>query len=218
VWRSWKRAFDLWNGYYVEGRVHEGWVREEYEGIKREVEGARKRKGASPYRPTGKTPPSTSHTPSQNHDWSTRAENGKGDGGAVGGMSLGDGVDAPFTHPISRGMPPEPSLRPAGEVEKADGSTGGFMPMKLLPEYLAPDTDACGIYPEGWEDVLANTVWRPRRVGEKEVEVGMDGEWGGKSEFEFDGGVDCGRSPYPVIPLSFPFSSLIRLAINMGNE
>jgi hypothetical protein len=98
---------------------------------------------------------------------------------------------------------------------------GGFMPMKLLPEYLAPDTDEGGNYPEDWEDVLATTVWRPRRTGEKdgEVEVGIDEPWGEESEFEFDGGVDCGRSPYPVsvydlapfpcfVSPRFPFSPL----------
>lgn len=111
--------------------------------------------------------------------------------------------DLSFTTPIDRGTPPVPKLRPAADVVEKDGSTGGFMPMKLLPEYLEPSPDADGNYPE-WEDVIANTVWRPRRVGEKTLSIGMDQEWGISTEFEFNGGgVDCGRSPYPVL-ITFP--------------
>jgi hypothetical protein len=168
VWRAWKRAWDLWNGYFVEGRVNEGFVRGEYERIKTELEVDRERIR-------------------------------KGEQMVMSGDDEED-ANMPFSRPVWRGTPPVPKLRDAEEVVKEDGSTGGFMPMKLLPEYCAPETDEAGNYPEGWEDVLANTVWRPRRVGEREGEasVGIDGEWGGKSEFEFDGGVDCGRSPYPV--------------------
>lgn len=35
VWLSWKRAWDLWNNHYIEGRVDENWVGEEYERIKK---------------------------------------------------------------------------------------------------------------------------------------------------------------------------------------
>jgi hypothetical protein len=111
--------------------------------------------------------------------------------------------DLSFTTTIDRGTPPVPKLRPAADVVGKDGSNGGFMPMKLLPEYLQPSPDADGNYPE-WEDVIANTVWRPRRVGEKTLSIGMDQEWGISTEFEFDGGVDCGRSPYPVLITSTP--------------
>jgi hypothetical protein len=180
VWRAWKRAWDLWNGYFVEGRVNEGFVKGEYERIKAELEVDRERirKGEEMV------------------------------------LAVDDEVDAnmPSSRPVWRGTPPVPKLRDAEEVVKGDGSTGGFMPMKLLPEYWAPETDEAGNYPEGWEDVLANTVWRPRRVGEREgeVSVGIDGEWGEKSEFEFDGGVDCGRSPYPVrTPFPFAYSSFV---------
>jgi hypothetical protein len=198
IWECWKRAYDLWNGCYVEGRVDPVWVREEYERIKKELEEERERERKNRYAPRGKKqmPPSTGNTPpSIGDNWSTRADNG---------MEPDEDIYPPFTHPISRGTPPVPSLRSAEEVAKEDGSTGGFMPMKLLPEYFAPPTDAAGSYPENWEDVLANTVWRPRRVGEREgeLEVGIDGEWGQKSAFEFDEGVDCGRSPYPV---RYPF-------------
>jgi hypothetical protein len=192
VWECWKRAYDLWNGCYVEGRVDPVWMREEYERIKKEPEEERERERKHQYAPRGKKqmPPSTGNTPpSVGDNWSTQADNG---------MEPGEDIYPTFTTPISRGTPPIPTLRSAEEVAKEDGSTGDFMPMKLLPEYFAPPTDAGGNYPEDWEDVLANTVWRPRRVGERELEVGIDGEWWQKSEFEFDGGVDCGRSPYPV--------------------
>lgn len=174
IWRAWKRAWDVWNGYYIEGRVDEGFIRKEYEEIKQALEVQRERERVSGYR--------------------TGVEIGDEDGD--------DSGQGPFSNPVWRGTPPVPRLKDPEEVVKEDGSTGGFIPMKLLPEYRAPETDGAGNHPEGWEDVLANSVWRPRRVGEREgegeVRVGIDGDWGGKSEFEVDGGVDCGRSPYPV--------------------
>ena len=191
VWRAWKRAWDLWNGYFVEGRVNEGFVRGEYERTKVELEEMRERVRR----------------------------------GEEMVMAGDDEVDAnmPFSRSVWRGTPPVPKLRDAEDVVKEDGSTGGFMPMKLLPEYCAPETDEAGHYPEEWEDVLANTVWRPRRVGEREGEVsgGIDREWGGKSEFEFDGGVDCGRSPYPVrtpflfFSLTLPLFGVTSLPLSM---
>lgn len=30
-WLSWKRAWDLWNNYYIEGRLNPVWIREELE-------------------------------------------------------------------------------------------------------------------------------------------------------------------------------------------
>jgi len=180
VWRAWKRAWDLWNGYFVEGRVNEGFVRGEYERIKTELEVDRERIR-------------------------------KGEQMVMSGDDEED-ANMPFSRPVWRGTPPVPWLKDAEEVVKSDGSTGGFMPMKLLPEYCAPETDEAGNYHEGWEDVLANTVWRPRRVGEREgeVSVGIDGVWGEKSEFAFDGGMDCGRSPYPVrTPFPFAYSSFV---------
>lgn len=217
VWRSWKRAYDLWNGYYIEGRVNEGWVREEYEAVRKEFEDERRKKAVGGYL----RPRAGIIIGSESEDWSTRAENGSGDGEGEGeGEGEVDDRYATFMHPVSNGMPPEPTLRTAGETAKQDGSTGGFIPMKLLPEYIAPEMDESGNYPEGWEDVLANTVWRPRRTGEREgePEVRIDGEWGAKSECEFDGGVDCGRSPYPVrLPL-FHFSSPFhRSAISLSD-
>jgi hypothetical protein len=84
-------------------------------------------------------------------------------------------------------------------VQESDGSSGGFLPMKFLPEYQEPEDDGFD-FPE-WYDALANTVWRPRRVGEKHLQIDIDldiEEFFAKTDLEIDGGVDCGRSPYPV--------------------
>ena len=43
VWASWKRAWDLWNNHYIEGRVSPVWIREEYERLKKEMGDARER-------------------------------------------------------------------------------------------------------------------------------------------------------------------------------
>jgi hypothetical protein len=71
--------------------------------------------------------------------------------------------------------------------------------MKFLPEYQEPEDDGFD-FPE-WVDALANTVWRPRRVGEKHLKIDIDldiEEFFTRTDLEIDGGVDCGRSPYPV--------------------
>jgi hypothetical protein len=84
-------------------------------------------------------------------------------------------------------------------VQGSDGSSGGFLPMKCLPEYQEPEDDGFD-FPE-WEDALANTVWRPRRVGEKHLKIDIDldiEDFFTRTDLEIDGGVDCGRSPYPV--------------------
>ncbi|KAH7355043.1 hypothetical protein BKA65DRAFT_233156 [Rhexocercosporidium sp. MPI-PUGE-AT-0058] len=87
-------------------------------------------------------------------------------------------------------------------VEREDGFGGGFFPMKCLDPYPEPeDLDGNGIDPN-WLDALQNTVWRPRRVGEKTPRIEMDERFEdvtAENCFEVDGGVDCGRSPYPVL-------------------
>ena len=71
--------------------------------------------------------------------------------------------------------------------------------MKELAEYKEPDENNFQRTP--WIDNLANTVWRPRHVGEKTLEISMDKdiETFKKTEFNIDGGVDSGRSPYPLL-------------------
>ena len=31
IWLSWKRAWDIWSNYYIEGHVNPAWVRQELE-------------------------------------------------------------------------------------------------------------------------------------------------------------------------------------------
>jgi hypothetical protein len=79
-------------------------------------------------------------------------------------------------------------------TEEADGSSGGFIAMKGFKEYQQ-------LPGEEWKDVLTNTVWRPRRVGEKTLKIDMDEDFDENlddNELMVDGGVDCGKSPYPV--------------------
>lgn len=74
------------------------------------------------------------------------------------------------------------------------------MPFDRMPEYAIPES--VGEDSAKWENTMANTVWRPRRVGEQTANVVFDQPRNGKTEFDFAGGVDCGRSPYPVLPSS----------------
>lgn len=70
-------------------------------------------------------------------------------------------------------------------------SGGGFYAMKSFEEY-------------NFEiDITMNTAWRPRLRGETMVTIDMDDlleDVAGhrRNLLEFFGGVDCGRSPYPV--------------------
>ncbi|PVH82095.1 hypothetical protein DL98DRAFT_147187 [Cadophora sp. DSE1049] len=97
----------------------------------------------------------------------------------------------------------EPAVfyKPRHLVESEDQFSGGFFPMKCLDPYPEPDDlDGDGRDPD-WLDALQNTVWRPRQVGEKTLRIEMDDlfdEATAKKWLEVDGGVDCGRSPYPV--------------------
>lgn len=79
-------------------------------------------------------------------------------------------------------------------TEEVDGSSGGFYAMKDLKEYQQH-------VGEEWKDILTNTVWRPRRVGEKTLQIDMDEDFHENldgNELMVDGGVDCGKSPHPV--------------------
>ncbi len=184
-----------------------GWVRGEYERIKGELERERARRAGGPY--SQRQVNGYGHNHGNGNGDSNNQDNTDDDDTGIDLMSpetdtydtgnLPSGLNPAFITPVDRGIPPVPMFRPAVAVAKVDGSTGGFKPMKILPDYAAPPPDEDGNYPE-WEDVIGNTVWRPRRVGETTLSVGIDELWGGKSEFEFDGGVDCGRSPYPVCP------------------
>lgn len=81
-----------------------------------------------------------------------------------------------------------------------NGESGGFTPMKTLDFLREPSFSADGNLPD-WFDGTQNTVWRPRVLGEKHPQIGIDEtvqDFLQDSKFENDGGVDCGRSPYPV--------------------
>ncbi|KAK0119755.1 hypothetical protein ONS95_011189 [Cadophora gregata] len=97
----------------------------------------------------------------------------------------------------------EPAVfyKPRHLVERDDHFSGGFFPMKSLDPYPEPD-DSDDNGNRDWLDALQNTVWRPRHVGEKTLQIEMDDlfdETPAKTWLEVDGGVDCGRSPYPVL-------------------
>ncbi|CZR63467.1 uncharacterized protein PAC_13364 [Phialocephala subalpina] len=79
-----------------------------------------------------------------------------------------------------------------------DGAAAGFLPLKLMSEYVEPAMNEDGSYPE-WYDAFQNSVWRPRRVGEKTLRIDLDEPWVPETDLELDGGVDCGRSPYPCL-------------------
>ncbi|KAI9649556.1 hypothetical protein NHQ30_002136 [Ciborinia camelliae] len=81
-----------------------------------------------------------------------------------------------------------------------DGSSGGFFAMKNFSEYAVPDEDDASF--QEYYDPIENSVWRPIQVDEKKVKIDMDEDTDKflkNSQFEIDGGVDCGRSPYPVL-------------------
>ncbi|CAG8980006.1 hypothetical protein HYALB_00005179 [Hymenoscyphus albidus] len=48
VWLSWKRAYDLWNNYYIEGRVNAEWLKEQLEWVKTQRGGPKRRRYLGP--------------------------------------------------------------------------------------------------------------------------------------------------------------------------
>lgn len=91
---------------------------------------------------------------------------------------------------------------PSASRVEIDGVSGGFKAMRELPEYLEPaddDTDE-HIDTRYYRDAIQNTVWRPRRTGEVETRIEIDEPFNAsaKTDLEIHGGLDCGRSPYPV--------------------
>jgi len=80
------------------------------------------------------------------------------------------------------------------KIQDANGSSGGFFAIKDREEFReTPD--------EPWNDIINNTVWRPRRVGEKALRIDEDedeDDFLDGNDLTVDGGVDCGRRPFPV--------------------
>jgi hypothetical protein len=83
--------------------------------------------------------------------------------------------DDDLDHDVSEDSDSEPPPK----KPTADGSSGGQL----------------------WIDAITNTIWMPRRVCEKELDVELDDdieEFYKKTELKVDGGVDSSRSLFPV--------------------
>jgi hypothetical protein len=124
-------------------------------------------------------------------DWSSEDDLFEADDGDGGGNGMVPGSDSDS----SDSDPPLPDLGPLRRGP--DGGAAGFLPMKLFPEYREPIPAGNGDFLD-WTDNIQNTVWRPRRVGEKTLKIDLDEPWENITDLEVDGGLDCGRSPYPV--------------------
>ena len=120
--------------------------------------------------------------------------------------------DAPRSPP--QNPPVDPTI--AAPKESDDERSGGWIPMKNFPQYkepvdpgLDPDHPLQAAYDDDliWDDIIENSVWRPRRVGEKALKIYLDDDLENFlkiSELNFDGGVDCGIEPYPVCTYLLP--------------
>lgn len=332
VWASWKRAWDLWNNHYIEGRVNPVWVAEEWPRMKTEVEErdrieredrereeARKRmennpsgiafpglgrqplshhhqrrpgqvKKGGPFsrladpapvvvggdvnteaggerQPKGglhsATPPQSSpkkpaesqpspkkvrfannnaaasvRTSPRNHVHSHAHAGGLTGPGKIlydskpakssttpnffdPNITIVPSINLDAEQDVDTGtgiglahLHPNPSGRqslPLGKRDELDDErSGGWIPIKNLPPYRMPvdpelaDDDPVQLAWKNtvWHDIVENSVWRPRRVGEKTLKIDIDDtypeEFHKNSELTVDGGVDCGREPYPV--------------------
>ncbi|KAL2070751.1 hypothetical protein VTL71DRAFT_13777 [Oculimacula yallundae] len=122
---------------------------------------------------------------------------------SVGDMDIDDDVNEDFRNLPVADEEPAVAYKRADLVERDDGLSGGFFPMKLLDEYPEPDETEEDDAESDWLDAIQNTVWRPRHVGEKTLRIEIDEPFkpvtATKNCLEVDGGVDCGRSPYPVL-------------------
>ena len=86
-------------------------------------------------------------------------------------------------------------------------SSGGFCAMKHMDLYQETSTETQYVK-EDWHDAVENSIWRPRRLGEEDGDpiIDLDEDldaFHAESGLNVDGGVDCGRSPYPV-PYPYP--------------
>ncbi|KAG0652883.1 hypothetical protein D0Z07_0410 [Hyphodiscus hymeniophilus] len=221
IWLSWKRAWDLWNNHYVEGRVNPVWVGEEWERREkakekwdRERDDRRRRKDREKVAKAGGHQPSDPNIdPLRPIREVRRPKPGLEKNPAVGGTHPhhGRAVRGPDAATDVPDVPDDTMVLGSGDEEHSDSeppaepninpdnSSAGWFPMKTLEEYREPGEDS--IDDNTWIDSIANTVWRPRRVGERtlRIDVDKDIEEFRKSELNDDGGVDCGRSPFPVL-------------------
>jgi hypothetical protein len=243
VWKAWKRAWDLWNNHYILGRVNPKWIKEELARRRKERSKVKKRKwvyGGSDVEEPSKVyeyhfgddplpPPAGKGRKWVRGHFYNVPPNIKSLRRVAGrdenlGERFWELVDDPKGLKRVQG---EKRKRPtnqhvasnedetldiwwsnAGDDE--DGNSGGLRALKSRAEYDG----------EGLEDKVANTVWRPLKVGEEEgtAEVMEFDDWRSKveqasangadvdgpraaGELEIDGGVDCGSGPYPVSPI-----------------
>ena len=241
-WLSWKRAWDVWNNNFVEGRANPLWLRREYErrveaekgkgkgkGVGRNWDLAREERrkkrqeeraaaaGTGQQAPTGPVllPPDqipqpvpgphggiSTVYPTVGPHAKARPRTGAGKNVWKGGdMEMRDIFTADNVDDVDLDSDSESEAAAAGpNPASADGSSGGWKAMKDLPDYYEPgeDEDDGSVF----VDKLVNTVWRPRRVGETTPKILTDddvAEFNKNQELKVDGGVDCGRSPFPVL-------------------
>jgi hypothetical protein len=240
IWLSWKRAWDLWNNHYIQGRVNPVWVGEEWERrekAKREWDvwrDDRRRKAErekvaaagghppvdpnfNPFRPEDEVPrpkPALEKNTIKSPRRRPSSAASKTDINAphVARAHRSRVTHGPDVSDVEMFHPPEDTLvefindeessdsePPPKPTTNHDGSSAGWFPIKKLPEYYEPEEDNH----DGniWVDNVANTVWGPRRVGEKKLQIDLDNdiEQFRKTEINVDGGVDCRRSPFPVL-------------------
>jgi hypothetical protein len=178
VWESWKRAWDIWTNHYVEGRVNEVWLEQTYRKYEAwENYSTRAERGRRRLRRNPKTGPYRTEEKAS---------------GPVPYPDPGSDTETDYasnTDPTRVKKPP---------IVEKDGSSGGFFAMRDFEEYATLDVNYLS---HEYYDPIENSVWRPKRVGEENLEIDMDKEMHEflvSTDLEFDGGVDCGRSPYPV--------------------
>ncbi|PBP25567.1 hypothetical protein BUE80_DR003526 [Diplocarpon rosae] len=133
------------------------------------------------------------------YEWKEDAESSLDDDGDEAMAEADINMDASRTlQPLVSEEEPEIIIPLARTVVTPEGESGGFLPMRLLDRYPEPNDDE----DVEWIDAIQNTLWRPRRVGEKTPRIEMDENFedgSRETDLEYLGGVDCGRSPYPVL-------------------
>lgn len=203
IWASWKRAYDIWNGFYIDGRINKAWIGSEYKRIQDYINEQERKanQGMDWVMNVDKKKPGVEKDKELPRWIRLLDENGRDSGKYVGN--------------------PEWEKKQAADALKKQSETligngGGFFPMKSLKEFATfQEALAQGDhYAQAWTDGVQNSLWRPKRFGEDEKmpKIDIDADVGdcfreqivgGKPDATgfngwIDGGVDCGRSPFPV--------------------
>ena len=171
VWRSWKRAYDIWNNFYIEGRIDSEWIRDRW----------------------------AEKEPQRKADMANQRNYDRGDDGAAA-KKLNSWTQSKLRAPYGGAMKDDPMFKePPKKIHDLDNDD----------KWDDEDEDADQDNAEDDDDKLffervQNTVWMPTRRGEKEVQIDFDEKdvktFYKNTDLEVDGGVDCGRFPYPVCP------------------